>query len=82
MNSPIPGDRLSPGRAGKCEWEENSTPTKSKPEILVKPIPQAIIHWPAGLDYPPEILPLGDNDIETEQIRSVLIKALKLKPRR
>jgi hypothetical protein len=47
-----------------------------------KPIPQAIIRWPAGLDAPPEIRPLGDNDVVTEQIRAVLIKALKLKPSR
>jgi len=71
------------GRAGNDECKNNSRLSKSNPEIPVNPIPQAIIHWPAGLDYPPQILPLGDTDVETEQIRTVLLKALKLKaPRR
>ncbi len=41
---------------------------------------RALVRWPYGLDGPPEILPMGDTDIESEQIRAVLMKALKLKP--
>jgi len=64
------------GRAGNDECKNNSRLSKSNPENFVKPIPQAIIHWPEGLNGPAIILPIGDTDVETERIRAVIIKAL------
>lgn len=61
------GRAKDPAAAGKNGLENNSAATKSNPEILVKPL-RAFVRWPGGLDAPPEILPMGDTDVDRKSV--------------
>jgi hypothetical protein len=47
-------------------------PTSSPPA----PLPSAIVRWPQGLSGAAVVYPLGESDVETEEIRTRLEKVL------